>query len=113
MYSSKITSPDVDRLFDAILTLRDREELYRFFEDVATIGEIQALSQRWQVAQMLDQGYRYNEICEQTGASTATISRVNKCLIYGADGYKIALSRLNDHAADVESNASLPDNASV
>ncbi len=96
MYQSKMASPAMDRLFDAFLTLRDREELYRFFEDVATIGEAQALAQRFQVAEMLDHGERYTDISEQTGASTATISRVNKCLVYGADGYKIPLARLKE-----------------
>ena len=96
MYQSKMASPAMDRLFDAFLTLRDREELYRFFEDVATIGEAQALAQRFQVAEMLDHGDRYTDISEQTGASTATISRVNKCLVYGADGYKTALARLKE-----------------
>lgn len=96
MYQSKMNSPAMDRLFDALLTLRNREEFYRFFEDVATIGEAQALAQRFQVAEMLDQGERYTDISERTGASTATISRVNKCLIYGADGYKIALARLKE-----------------
>ncbi len=96
MYRSKMDSPAVDRLFDALMTLRNREEFYRFFDDVATIGEIQALAQRLEVAQMLDKGERYIEISEQTGASTATISRVNKCLVYGADGYKTALARLKE-----------------
>lgn len=95
MYHSKLSSPDLDRLFDALLTLKDREELYRFFDDVATVGEIQAMAQRLRVAEMLDNGERYADIAEQTGASTATISRVNKCLLYGADGYKTALARLS------------------
>lgn len=95
MYHSKMESPAVDRLFDALLILKDREEFYRFFDDVATIGEIQALAQRLQVAEMLHNGERYAAIAERTGASTATISRVNKCLLYGADGYKTALPRLS------------------
>ncbi|MEA5059112.1 hypothetical protein SDC9_184775 [bioreactor metagenome] len=94
MYHSKMESPMVDRLFEALLTLKDLEDYYRFFDDVATVGEIQALAQRLQVAELLDKGERYTAIAERTGASTATISRVNKCLLYGADGYKAAIARL-------------------
>lgn len=96
MYSSKVKCPQTNRLFEAILTLRSVEECYRFFDDVATIGEIQALSQRMQVAEMLDARVTYSVIAEETGASTATISRVNKCLTYGADGYTTVLKRLKD-----------------
>lgn len=83
-----------DALFDAILLLRDKEECYRFFEDIATISEIKALAQRLEVAKLLEQNETYTAIAEQTGASTATISRVKRCLYFGADGYQMILSRL-------------------
>lgn len=83
-----------DKLFEAILTLRNVEECYRFFEDICTIKEIQSLSQRLEVAQLLHQNKSYIEISKETGASTATISRVNKCFTYGTGGYKAALEEL-------------------
>lgn len=83
-----------DHLFDAILLLKNREECYRFFEDIATVGEIRSLGQRLEVAKMLRQGATYDEIVEKTGASTATISRVKRSLYYGADGYSMILDRL-------------------
>ena len=85
---------DLDILFKAILTLENVEECYKFFEDVATINELRALSQRIQVAKMLKNKKVYTEIAESTGASTATISRVNKCLNYGEGGYNLVLDRL-------------------
>ena len=85
----------MDTLFDAILCLKDREECYRFFEDICTINEIKSLAQRLEVAMMLRDKRTYHEIAEKTGASTATISRVNRSLIYGADGYNRILDRLN------------------
>ena len=85
-----------DRFFDAILSLKNREECKKFFEDICTIKEIQDLQQRLTVAKMLDEGRVYSEITEKTGASAATISRVNKCLTYGSDGYKIVLERLKE-----------------
>ncbi|MGB9780380.1 MAG: YerC/YecD family TrpR-related protein [Caldanaerobacter sp.] len=100
MYESKIKDKLVDQLFEAILKLRNIEECYRFFEDIATINEIKALAQRLEVARMLRQKKTYIEIAEKTGASTATISRVNRALNYGANGYKIILERLE---ADSES----------
>jgi len=93
MYNSKIKSTEAEEFFKAILSLESIEECYRFFDDVATIGEIQAMVQRLQVAKLLDQGLKYAEIAEKTGASTATISRVSRCLTYGADGYKLVLGR--------------------
>ena len=96
MYQSKLASPAVDRFFQALLTLQTQEDCYRFFEDVATIGELNALAQRFQVAEHLAAGESYTAIAEKTGASTATISRVNKCLNYGSDGYKHALERLGE-----------------
>ena len=96
MYQSKLASPAVDRFFQALLTLQTQEDCYRFFEDVATIGELNAMAQRFQVAEPLAAGESYPAIAEKTGASTATISRVNKCLNYGSDGYKHALERLGE-----------------
>ena len=93
-YQSKFKSAELDDLFQAILALETEEDCYRFFEDVCTINELHAISQRLQVAKLLSQHKTYNEIEEQTKASTATISRVNKCLVYGADGYKRILDRI-------------------
>ena len=93
-FESKIKSEEVDELCDAILTLKDREDCYRFFTDICTINEIRAISQRLQVAKLLSEKKTYSEIEEITKASTATISRINKCLVYGADGYRLVLDRL-------------------
>ena len=93
-YESKLKRDDIDQLFDAVLTLEDREDCYRFFEDICTINEIHAISQRLQVAKLLSEKKTYSEIESITSASTATISRINKCLLYGADGYKRVLGRL-------------------
>jgi len=95
-YKSKLWSPAIDEFFDAILLLKNREECYRFFEDICTIREIQSISQRLQVAKLLKANKTYNEIEELTGASTATISRVNRCIHYGADGYNLILKRLEE-----------------
>lgn len=90
----KHTIPEETRaLFRAILTLKTEEECAAFFEDVCTIKEIQDLSQRLQVADLLNRGEKYQSIEQATGASTATISRVNKCLVYGSGGYRTVLSR--------------------
>ncbi|MDY2960146.1 MAG: YerC/YecD family TrpR-related protein [Hornefia sp.] len=93
-YDSKYKREDIDELFDAILTLNDREDCYRFFEDICTVNEIHAIAQRLQVAKLLSAKRTYSEIEDITKASTATISRINKCLVYGADGYKRVLDRL-------------------
>lgn len=93
-YESKYKSQDIDDLFEAILSLKNKEDCYRFFEDLCTVKEIHALSQRLHVARLLKDNKTYNEIEEITGASTATISRINRCLVYGADGYKVILERL-------------------
>ncbi len=82
-------------LFEAILSLRDLEECRAFFQDLCTVAELKAMAQRLEVAQLLDQGLIYNDILQRTGASSATISRVNRALQYGADGYKTVLPRLN------------------
>lgn len=94
--NSKLRDEHTDSLFDAILLLENREECYSFFEDISTIAEIKALAQRLEVAKMLRDKKTYTDICEKTGASTATISRVNRCLVYGADGYNLVLDRLKE-----------------
>ena len=96
---SKIRCESVDRLFQTILNLETVEECYAYFEDICTIKEIQDMSQRLQVAEMLYLNKSYIEISKETGASTATISRVNKCLNYGSDGYKNALIKLYEGGA--------------
>ncbi len=94
MYESKLKGEAADALFKAILSLENEEECYRFFEDVCTISEVGSIAQRWEVARLLARGLTYSAIAEKTGASTATVSRVGKCLHYGANGYKLALERL-------------------
>lgn len=93
--NKKIKTEAVDHLFDAILTLKTPDECYKFFEDVCTINELLSLSQRYEVAKMLREGQTYLEIAERTGASTATISRVNRSLNYGSDGYDMVFERLH------------------
>ena len=83
-----------DQLFKAILSLKSEEQCSNFFEDICTISELKSMAQRLEVARMLDAGCIYEEIVEKTGASTATICRVNKCLHYGKDGYKTVIQRL-------------------
>ena len=87
---------DMDFLYRGILSLQTREECYAFFEDICTIKELQAMAQRFRVAAQLKENRNYNEIQANTGASSATISRVNKCLLYGSGGYATALQRLNE-----------------
>lgn len=94
MYQSKLKSDDLDKLFAAMLTLKTAEECYMFFEDLCTISELKSMSQRFRVAQLLKGGHTCHEISAMTGASTATISRVNRCLLYGTGGYKTTLERL-------------------
>ncbi len=98
--NKKIKSEAVDALFDAIMCLKTRDECYSFFEDLCTINELLSLSQRFEVAAMLKQHKTYLEITEKTGASTATISRVNRALNYGNDGYEMVLSRMDSQASD-------------
>ena len=93
--NKKLRNEAVDHLFDAILCLKDREECYTFFEDICTINELLSLSQRFEVAKMLRDQKTYLEIAEKTGASTATISRVNRSLNYGNDGYDMVFERMN------------------
>lgn len=95
--NKKLKTEAVDSLFRAILTLRDVEECYTFFEDACTVNELLSLSQRFEVARMLREKKTYLEIAEQTGASTATISRVNRSLNYGNDGYDLVLERMKDN----------------
>ena len=90
----KIKNESVDFLFDAILQLKDKEECYKFFEDICTINELLSLSQRFEVASMLREKKTYLDIASRTGASTATISRVNRSLSYGNDGYDLVLTRM-------------------
>ncbi len=93
--NQRLVNPLTDRLFDGILTLKTREECYEFFEDLCTINELRDMSQRLEVARMLEAGEKYDRIEAATGASTATISRVKRCLKYGADGYVTVLGRLS------------------
>jgi TrpR-related protein YerC/YecD len=95
MQLDKLRDRTVDQLFEAILQLRTIEECYQFFDDLCTVNEVQALAQRLEVARMLRQGSTYSQIEAQTGASTATISRVKRCLNYGTEGYDLVLRRLN------------------
>lgn len=85
-----------DGLYQAILTLRTEEEVYDFFQDLCTVTELRAMEQRFKVAVLLKQGMIYNDILERTGASSATISRVNRSLQYGADGYQDVLPRIKE-----------------
>ncbi len=93
-YVSRLKSEELDDVFHAVLSLGDLSECYRFFEDICTISELQAMAQRWQVARQLDAGVTYQDISHKFNASTATISRVNRCLEYGAGGYRLMLDRL-------------------
>ena len=95
---SKLHDSNADALFDAILTLKTREECYRFFEDLCTVPELKAMMQRFAVAKMLYAHRLYNEIVAETGASTATISRVNRALLYGSDGYMLVFDRSSEEA---------------
>lgn len=95
MNMSKLHTKEVDALFEAILSLDSVEECYKFFEDVCTVKEILDIAQRLKTAKMLRSGSNYIEICAETGMSTATISRVSKCLEYGSGGYDIVLGRLS------------------
>lgn len=92
--NKKIKTSAVDHLFDAILSIENKKECYNFFEDLCTVNELLSLSQRFEVATMLREGNTYLEIAEKTGASTATISRVNRSLNYGTDGYELIFERM-------------------
>ncbi|MBS4220589.1 hypothetical protein KHA96_20015 [Bacillus sp. FJAT-49711] len=95
MQIEKLRGRELDQLFEAVLSLKNIEECYRFFDDLCTINEIQALSQRLEVARMLREGKTYHKIETETGASTATISRVKRCLNYGNDTYEMVLERIH------------------
>ena len=94
--NKKIRTEAVDHLFEAILSLDDKEECYSFFEDLCTVNELMSLSQRFEVAAMLRKHKTYLEIAEKTGASTATIRRVNRSLNYGDDGYALVFSKMKE-----------------
>lgn len=94
--NSKLKSKETDELFRALGKLENEKEYYNFFEDLCTVTELKSLSQRFHVARLLSEGKTYMEVGELTGASTATISRISKCLLYGADGYNLVLKRLEN-----------------
>ena len=96
--NSKLKDAHMDELFEGVLSLTSVEECYNFFEDLCTITELRAMAQRFQVAKMLDDGQIYSDIVKETGASTATTSRLNKCLIYGTAGYRLVLDRAKGKA---------------
>ena len=94
MYDSKVKCGETDELFQAIMSLKTEEECYRFFDDLCTFGEIKAMAQRFHVARLLSEGKTFTQISEEVGASSATITRVNKCIGYGSDGYRRIIERL-------------------
>ena len=94
--NDKLRDEQTDRLFAGILALKDIDECYAFFTDLCTISEVKSMAQRFHVATMLKKGVKYSEICKETGVSSATISRVNRCLEYGMDGYNLVLERLDE-----------------
>jgi TrpR-related protein YerC/YecD len=96
MYESKLKSKDLDRLLNAVLSLESLEECYMFFEDVCTISELMSISQRLKVAALLKEHHTCHDISDTVGASTATISRVNRCLNYGTGGYNMVLDRIKE-----------------
>lgn len=96
MQIDKLRGEQLDQFFDAILSLKDREECYKFFDDIATMSEVHSIAQRLQVAKMLTEGRTYSVIEKETNASTATISRVRRCINYGSDGYQLVLDRIMD-----------------
>ena len=96
MFDSKVKNEQTDLLMDAVLQLHTVEDAYRFFEDICTIAELKSMAQRIEVARLLRAGVTYQEIARETGASSATISRVNRALLYGADGYRRVLDALED-----------------
>lgn len=101
-HDSRFSSDKIDQLFQAILSLTTVEECYRFFEDLCTVGEITAFAHRWEAARMLAAGATYDDVVRATRMSTATISRIKRFLDYGADGYRLALERLNLEGGQVD-----------
>ena len=102
MQINKLRGKELDQLFQAVLSLKDLEECYRFFDDLCTINEIQSLAQRLDVARMLRDGNTYHKIETETGASTATISRVKRCLNFGNDTYEMVLERVQEEKTTEE-----------
>ena len=100
MLDEHMKKEQIEELAEAMLALRDREEAFLFFEDIFTVKELQAVAQRLAVARLLKHRVTYQDIAEQTGASTATISRVNRSLTYGAGGYQMVLDRMNDSSLE-------------
>jgi TrpR-related protein YerC/YecD len=100
--NQKIHVPEVDEFLEAVLTLQNKDEAYAFFEDICTVNELLAIAQRYAVAKMLRQKKTYLDISEATGASTATISRVNRSLNFGNDGYDLTFERLGIHPSQNE-----------
>ena len=100
MLDEHMKKEQIEELAEAMLALRDREEAFLFFEDIFTVKELQAVAQRLAVARLLKKRVTYQDIAEQTGASTATISRVNRSLTYGAGGYQMVLDRMNDSSLE-------------
>lgn len=96
MYESKLANNETEALFDAILSLKNKEDCYRFFEDICTIKEIRDIAQRLEVARLLNEGETVASIAQKTGASTTTVSRVNRCLNYGAGGYRLIFKNTSD-----------------
>lgn len=94
--NNKIKSAEIDLFFEALRLIETSEEYYDFFEDISTVAELQSFGQRLTVAKMLNDGALYTDISKATGASTATISRISKCLHYGANGYQIVLNRMKN-----------------
>lgn len=103
---ANIHSPSIDRLFEAILGLESVEECYHFFEDICTVKEVQDMAQRLDVAVLLSQGENYQSISKTVNVSTATISRVSRCLNYGSGGYRAALERMNRSEQQTKKNSS-------
>ena len=97
IHMDKLRSASTDALFEAILTLKAVDECYRFFEDACTVKEVIDIAQRFEVVKLLSEKKNYQEISKETGASTATISRVGKCLLYGKDGYTLVLERIKEN----------------
>lgn len=102
MYESKMKSDKTDHLFEAIMSLKSVEECYRFFDDLCTYGEIRAMTQRFQIAEELYEGKTFSGICEKIGVSSTTVTRVNKCLHYGAEGYRAVLDKMHGKEAVTE-----------
>lgn len=94
--SKFLDKPSSDILYQAIVSIKDADECRRFLQDLCTVSELKAMEQRMEVAMLLDEGLIYSEILKRTGASSATISRVNRCLHYGADGYRTVIPRLKE-----------------